>query len=118
MAKINLTWQKCGDDKHFCNLLTLDLESIPRGNGVYLIWHGGTESKYVRVGQGDIRDRLSKHRNDNDILKYKDKHLYVIWAYVASNQLDGIEAYLGRMCSPLLGDRFPDADEIEVNLPE
>jgi len=54
----------------WCQLLSLDLRhDLFRGlRGVYVIWHGGSAARTVRVGQGVIADRLAKHRNDPAIL--------------------------------------------------
>lgn len=117
MKSISLTWERCGDDNHWCDLLRLDLESISVDSGVYVIWHGGNNPKYVRVGQGNIKDRVSKHRNDPDILKYKQFGLFVTYASVGVTDLDGVEAFLGEILNPLVGDRFPDRTPISVNLP-
>lgn len=63
---ISLNWVKCGGGV-WCELALVNLENV-NNTGVYVIWHGGQPSRYVRVGQGDIKDRLSKHRNDKEIL--------------------------------------------------
>lgn len=85
--------------------------------GVYVIWHGGKPPDVVRVGQGNIKDRLTKHRAEKEILAYEEYGLYVTWASLEVEYLDGVEAYLAGRYSPLLGERFPDARQIAVNLP-
>lgn len=113
-----INWIKC-DGQQWCNFLALNLAHPHFNNleGVYLIWHGGTNSWVVRVGQGNIRDRLNAHRQDTEILKYKDLGLYVTWAEVSSMQRDGIERYLGEKWNPKVGTKFPDASPIQVNSP-
>lgn len=118
MESLTVTWEKCGNDNHWCDLLKLDLESIKVKTGIYIIWHHGTNPRWVRVGQGDIKARLSAHRNDKDVLKYENLGLSVTWADVPSTKLDGVEAYLGNQCDPLVGERFPDRTPIQVNLPK
>jgi len=114
---LTVQWIKCGQPiSHWCNLLTVNLEDV-KTTGVYVIWHGGEKANVVRVGQGDIKDRLTKHRADKDILAYKEFGLYVTWASVRSEYLDGVEAYLAACYSPLVGERFPNVGQIAVNLP-
>ena len=86
--------------------------------GVYIIWHAGNPGRVVKIGQGDISDRLGKHRRDAMILAYR-KHgtLKVTWAAVASSQVDGVERYLANRYPPLVGDAFPDVVPIAVNSP-
>ena len=61
---------------------------------VYIIWHWWANPHVVRVWQGIIKERLSEHRENVDILKYKNSWLYVTWAYVDSQHRDGVERYL------------------------
>ena len=86
--------------------------------GVYVIWHGGNPSRVVRVGQGDIADRVGAHKKDQQVLAYKQfGTLYVTWANVPVFQRDGVERYLAYTWKPLIGDRFPNVTPIAVNSP-
>ena len=115
---MQLTWKKCGDDGHWCSLENLNIDSITDTGGVYIIWHEGNPSRVVRIGQGDIKDRLCSHRKDRNVLAYRsDGTLRVTWASVASSQRDGVEKYLADTWSPLVGDAFPDVLPIAVNSP-
>jgi hypothetical protein len=98
--------------------MALDLESIGNTAGVYLIWHGGQQGRWVRVGSGTIKQRLSDHRNNPEILAYQSHGLLVTWATVPANQQEGVEAFLAEQCNPLVGERFPDRTPIPVNLPQ
>src|SRR6266851_5066789 len=98
----------------WCPFETVNLSNVST-MGVYIIWYQGQPGRVVRVGQGDIADRLTKHRQDNAILSYKAKGLLVTWAYVPANQRDGVERHLAETWSPLIGDRFPDVPAIAVN---
>lgn len=113
---INLDWAKC-EPAVWCELERLDLSKLGDVFGVYVIWHGGENSKWVRVGQGKIGERLAAHRADPQILVYRQFTLYVSWAPAAPDAADGIEAFLARQCNPLIGDRFPDVTPIPVNVP-
>lgn len=114
-------WNKCVG-KVWCDFLSLDLED-PHFNdlgGVYIIWHRGkglVKSATVRVGQGDIKDRIATHRNDPKILAYKNYGLYVTWAFVLPTFRDGVERYLANSLRPKVGDVFPSVMPISVNLP-
>ena len=112
----SLSWVTCkGND--WCPLETVNLSEVDT-TGVYIIWYNGNPGKVVRVGQGDIADRLTKHRKDQEILAHKKSGtLYVTWASVAdADERDGIEAYFGQW-NPLVGDTFPDVEPIAVNSP-
>lgn len=115
----NLTWNKCGESKTWCDFFTLNLthEHFDDMEGVYIIWHTGNPAKTVRVGQGVIKDRLASHRDDRAIAGYKSHGMKVTWARVSATQRNGVERYLAEALSPLVGDRFPDVAAIQVNLP-
>ena len=115
---MNLTWIKC-QGNGWCSLERVNLEGIGNTAGVYVIWHGGQTPRYVRIGQGNIKERLSAHRNDKQIMAYRSHgDLFVTWAAVPAHQHDGVEAFLAQACSPIVGDKFPDRQPISVNLPK
>lgn len=118
MVDLRVNWIKSVEDT-WLGLHTVDLSHSHFDNlsGVYLIWHRGATPHYVRVGQGAIRDRLSSHRNDDEINTYQHLGLSVTWASVPTKQLNGVEAYLAAQCKPLVGERFPNVTPISVNLP-
>jgi hypothetical protein len=114
---MTLNWNKCVGGI-WCPFETVNLDGVGEVSGVYLIWHGGANPRWVRVGQGNIKERLSVHRNDPQILAYRPHGLFVTWAAVPAAQLDGVEAYLFDQCKPLVGERCPDCNVIPVNLPK
>ena len=96
---------------------TVNLSTV-NTTGCYVIWHGGQNPWTVRVGQGDIAKRIITHRGDHKILGYRSYGgLWVTWAAVTSRSLDGVERYLADQLRPRVGDKFPDAAPIPVNLP-
>jgi len=115
-------------DQAWLRLEKVDLSEVTT-QGVYLIWHGAytwrdqngreclQQSRWVRVGQGVICDRLQVHRSDAAILKYRAGTLYVTWASIPVAQRDGVERYLGEQLNPLVAERFPQAVPIPVRLP-
>lgn len=109
---MQIQWVKCQTEA-WCTLSRVNLSTV-RAEGVYVIWKPG--SKAVRVGQGDIADRLSTHRADPLIMRH-GQDLLVTWAAVDQAYRDGVERYLGEQYSPLECDRFPAAAPIAVNLP-
>ena len=119
MAKpeIEVEWIKCKGDV-WCSLESLDLSTVTEDSeGVYVIWHGGQTPRWVRVGQGNFKERFSAHRNDPKITKYnKDGTLYVTWAKLPKSDRDGVEYYLFQRTRPLVGT-VSKAREITVNLP-
>lgn len=86
--------------------------------GCYIIWHGGPTPRVVRVGQGDVADRLAAHSHDPVITKYAPLGgLYTTWAAVSLSYRDGVERFLADRLNPLVGDRHPAVIPIPVNLP-
>ena len=113
-----LNWIKCqGDVWAPLNTVSLSHSHFDSMDGVYIIWHGGNNSKTVRVGQGNIRNRLEAHRIDPKVQAYTHFGLYVTWASVPEDSYNGVEAYLAQKLNPVVGERFPDVTPIPVNLP-
>jgi hypothetical protein len=110
---------KCTEKSTWCSFSAVNLTHAHFTNlsGVYIIWHAGPAPKVVRIGQGVIKDRLAAHRLDPEIIEYAPLGLYVTWAQVHGNQQGGVENFLADTLSPIVGERFPDTDPIEVNLP-
>lgn len=121
MSAISVQWIKCGDDNHWCDLYRLDLsKNLDGAAGVYMIFYlgsGNESGRVVRVGQGNVAERLAAHRTDSDINAYKSNGLLVTWARVHGKQQGGVEKYLADTFDPLVGDRFPNRIPIEVNSP-
>ncbi len=114
---LNLQWIKCTGNI-WCDLMALNLESIGNISGVYAIWRGGQNPTWVRIGSGNIKERLSAHRNDPEITAHSSHGLLVTWATVQVSQQPGVEAFLAEKCNPLVGERFPNRIPIEINLPQ
>lgn len=113
---MELYWVKCTNGL-WCPLQNVDLEKVDT-QGVYVIWHSGNPARVVYVGQGDIKDRLTKHRREQEILYYGAYgELLVTWASVPWNLQDGVERYLADAWHPLVGESYPDALPIAVNSP-
>ena len=113
---INLTWVKSAEGK-WLSFLRVNLNNVA-SDGVYIIWHSGSPSKVVYVGQGDISNRLMAHRSRKDIVSYsKIGELFVTWASVPQKDKDGVERYLADKWRPLVGDAHPNVLPKEVNSP-
>ena len=113
---LRLNWIKSTDNQWLS--LNFNLASCVTPLGVYVIWHGGPTPWTVRVGQGAIADRLGAHRGDRLITTHATKGgLWVTWAAVPAQHLDGVERYLADQLRPLVGDRHPAVVPIVVNLP-
>lgn len=112
----NLRWNTRDARGDYFDLYRLKLDTV-HDIGVYMIWHGGPMPRIVRVGQGDVSDRLAKHRGDPKITKYRQRGLFVTWAAVPAMQRNGVERYLAETWHPLVGDLFPNSIPISVNSP-
>lgn len=114
---MNLQWIKCGNGADWCPLENVNLASV-KTEGVYIIWHKGNPGRVVRLGQGNIADRLRAHRIDPNVMAYaKHGKLCVTWAALPLAQRNGVERYLADTWRPLVGDAFPNAVPIAVNSP-
>lgn len=112
---LEVSWVKCVSDK-WCSLENVNLSGV-KTRGVYIIWHAGNPGRVVRIGQGNIAERLQCHRTDEEVMAYKEHGLYVTWASVQEDHLDGVEKYLAETWRPLVGAAFPFAAPIAVNSP-
>lgn len=114
-AMLSLTWIKSTSGT-WLPFEAVDLTNVT-ASGVYVIWYPGQPAKVVRLGQRDIASRLRAHRLDPAITQYRAfGTLRVTWASVPAAQRDGVERYLANQYSPLVGDAFPSAVPIPVNL--
>jgi len=113
-----LSWIKCGGSQ-WCSLIDLNLDHPHFKNleGIYIIWHGEPNPAVVYVGQGNIQDRLKKHRKDPQILTYKKNGLFATWAELNLINRDGVEKYLSDKWNPKIGRNFPGVQSIQVNSP-
>lgn len=87
--------------------------------GVYIIWLiNHNPPRALRLGQGEIKNRLKEHIQNKEILKYRIKFSIVFsYAKLSLNQCDNVERFLGDNLSPIVGDKFPDCEPRKVNLP-
>lgn len=117
---LHLFWVKC-ENNAWCSLHNADLSHsyYDSCEGIYIIWYWDNFGNpvTVRVGQGNIRDRLTVHRTDPQIQAYAHLNLLATWTSLPSNLLDGVEAYLGKVLKPRAGSLFPNAKPIPVALP-
>lgn len=115
---MNLNWIKC-EGNHWCSLLNLNLDHPHFTNleGVYIIWHSGQQPAVVYVGQGNIAQRISHHRENPEILKFSHYGLFVTWAQVSVRDQSGVESYLCQQLNPKVVAVYPAVQEIPVNIP-
>jgi hypothetical protein len=113
---LTVTWIKSTKNE-WLRFEAFNLGSCTTDPGVYVIWHSGQPPWTVRVGQGDVADRIGKHRIDSEILAYRAHGLFVTWASVPALYLDGVERFLADQLRPLVGERHPNVVPIPVNLP-
>lgn len=110
-------WAKLPNNT-YSSLNALDLSNVQNTKGIYVIWQTTPFPRTIRLGQGYIGQRLANHRLDNVVMAYQAQGTYYAsWITPPAGYLDGIERYLANTLRPLVGDAFPDAVPIEVNLP-
>ncbi len=110
MQKMDLNWFEGSFD---------DPVSPVNGAGVYVIWHslGADNPETVYVGQGQIAQRLEERRYDGRLVHFRRHRLLVSCAAVPKGQRDGVERYLAHVLNPKVGEQWPDAEPIIVDLP-
>ena len=117
---MNLFWLK-GENNAWCSLRDVDLSHSYYDNfvGIYIIWYWDNlgNAVTVKVGQGNLRERLTAHNTDPQIQQYAHLNLLVTWTDTLPDFRDGVEAYLGKVLKPRVGSLFPDAKPIPVSLP-
>jgi len=120
MPSLDINWVKNSNNNQWFDLLRLNLDApyFLNKEGVYIIWYASPSgAKVIRVGQGQIGNRLREHRSNPEILKYSNYgQLKVTWALVDKQYRDGVEAFLYDSYNPLVGERAPAAQTISVNL--
>lgn len=117
---IQLEWVKKGTFGAWHKLHELYFEHFHFDNmsGVYVIRSKGINPRVIRVGQGNIKDRLRMHITDPEIESYGIfGNLEVTWALVIPALRDGIEKYLADFYVPVVGRRLLNTNSISVNLP-
>ena len=60
-ASLTVDWTKCGT--LYCAFDDVNLSRIT-ASGVFMIWQDGNPGRVIRVGQGQIADRIKANRND------------------------------------------------------
>ena len=119
---MTLTWARCG--AHWCSFDRLKLDDLEGELGVYAIWHNGSTNpphnrgEWVRIGEGDIAERIREHRLDSHITAYSLRGtLRVTWAVIGHRPTRRrVERFLADRLHPIVGE-YPDVDPVEVNLP-
>ena len=113
-------WVKC-ENNAWCSLYQVDLRHNYYDNlvGVYIIWYWDNLGNpiTVKIGQGNIKNRIIAHRRDPQIQAYAHMNLLVTWTSIPSHLLDGVEAYLGKVLKPRVGSLFPNVKPTPVGLP-
>lgn len=118
-------WVKNSQNNDWFDFLRLNLDApyFSTKRGVYVIWYTAPSvAKVIRVGSGHIGERLKDHRSNPDILKFSIQgQLKVSWVLadginLLESEIEGVERFLARSYTPLIGDRFPSDGEVEINL--
>ena len=117
-VEMRLDWIKCTDG-NWCSFarVNLDHSHFVKLEGVYVIWHAGSNPATVYVGQGYISDCIKEHRNNDRILIYYHWGLLVTWAKVAVRDRNGVERFLLDHLQPKVSRKGPSVPPIHVNFP-
>ncbi len=93
---------------HFWRLADVrpDEIGLARLSGVYVIWHGGVQPRWLRAGRAqNLALVLTEARNDAALRAYEDRGgLWVAWSAVRPEFQDGVVSHLIRTLDPLLPD--------------
>ena len=112
-----LNWRKTGNADQWYSLGRLILSTVTE-HGVYVIKRFGIKERTIYVGQGNISQRLSRHRKCDRITRHGNiAELKVTWAPVPDTLRIGVERYLHEALEPLEGTYQTDDPPIKVNLP-
>ena len=118
---MQVSWLKNTQNNAWFDFLRLDLDApyFVGKRGVYVIWYSSPSiAKVVRLGSGNIAERLKTHRENPEITKFSNNgQLKVSWIIVNDEAMLGVEKFLAKSYSPLLGERYPESvQEVQVNL--
>ena len=115
---MQLKWNMClGNVWCKLNAVNLEHEHFNNMNGVYIIWHGGTDPKVVYVGQGNIKACIEERRSDPRIQSYNHLDIYVTWARVPQERRDAVESYLVDTWNPIVSKTEPEVPPMKVSPP-
>lgn len=98
------------------NLINLSHHHFDKLIGVYIIWLVNNNTRIICVGKGNIRDKLIEMKSDKKVQEY-GTDLFVTWAAVPIDLLDGVESFLCTELNPEIYSTFKPFNLINVNLP-
>jgi len=117
-----LDWIKNTQNNGWFDLLRLNLNSPYFINryGIYIIWYAGSgETKVIKIGTGNIGDKLKVEKISPDVLRYAQfGQLKVTWAIVTDQSIiPGIVSFLNQAYTPIFGENVQvGTPTIQVNL--
>lgn len=114
---MHIGWCKCilqSDCR--LNLINLSHHHFDNLIGVYVIWCGKNKTRIIYVGKGNIRGKLIEMKSDKKVQKY-GPDLFVTWAAVPFELLDGVESFLCTELNPEIYNTSNPVSLISVNLP-
>jgi hypothetical protein len=87
-------------------------------SGVLVVWHGGPRPRVIRVGYGDIAQRLAAFREDPKLMSYGlFGPLQAAWAKVPEDRMRGVAKFLVSRLRPMHSDPLAGVTAIPVTLP-
>lgn len=113
-----VVWVKNPNNGEYFDLLRLNLGGpyFQEAKGVYIIWYASPSgARVIRVGQGNIGERLKVHLANPQIIQYsKYGSLKVSWVVISPLLFDRVEVFLYDYYRPVVGERAPVAVPLPV----
>ncbi len=123
MTETTVSWARSVKGRWYsfewANLRRLGLQQ-----GVYILWYPESDRQGFQVayvGQGVIKNRIHHHRGNWSRIRdlIIPRYLRLTWAIVPCRKCrDGIERFLAEVLRPKVGEVWPQALPIKVNLPD
>ena len=124
MSSQTVSWAKSPKGNWY-SFKWISMKQLGLQRGIYIIWYPEIDDWPLRVayvGQGIVRNRIFHHLcRFSRILDKLERveHLRLTWTLVPDQtDRDGIERYLAEVLLPEVGETWPEALAIKVNLPD
>lgn len=113
---VDIHWARTPKGK-FHNLLKMDpvVEGLSRTAGIFVVWHGGTQPRWVYIAASDdLAEDIENASDDDRILEYlQHGGLYVTWSPVRPEYQPGVLRYLNDVMQPVIPN--PAVNELDAD---
>ena len=89
---------------YFHRLIKINKKTLKGQSGVYVIWHAGTEPKWVYSGHtNDLAAAFENAIADKKIMNYENQGgLYASWSLIRKEYQPGVVRYMIEKLNPLI----------------